>query len=165
MNRGKAFAAPQSVRFLVPALLVMVCLFLLQGRYRLVLVVGESMQPTLEHGDLLVVSKRSYDQREPIRGDVVVAWSNGELLVKRVVGLPGEVLEIVNGGLYVNHELVLEDHAVQGSSLDIGRGSLANGRFALLGDNRGLSSRVTVSAIVSRHDMLGKVVYRLPIGG
>ena len=160
MNGATAFAAPQSLRFLGSALLVMVCLFLLQSRFRLVLVVGESMQPTLEHGDLLVVSKRSYDQRDPIRGDVVVAWSHGELIVKRVVGLPGESLEIVNGRLYVNRQLVVEDHPVQGNLLDIGRGSLASGRFALVGDNRGLPSRATVSAIVSKDDLLGKVVYQ-----
>jgi signal peptidase I len=160
MNGSRASAAPQSVRFLGIALLVMVCLCLLQSRFRLVLVVGESMQPTLEHGDLLVVSKRSYHQRDPIRGDVVVAWSDGELIVKRVVGLPGEMLEIVNGRLFVNRQLVVEDHPVQGNLLDIGRGSLANGRFALVGDNRGLPSRVTVAAIVSKDELLGKVVHR-----
>jgi signal peptidase I len=165
MNRARASAAPHSVRFLGSALLLMVCLFLLQGRFRLVLVVGDSMQPTLEHGDLLLVSKRAYDQRDPLRGDLVVAWCHGELVVKRVVGLPGEVLEIVDGRLYVNHQFVVEDHAVQGSSLDIGRGKLASGRFALLGDNRGLLDRVTVSAIVSKDDMLGEVLYRLPTGG
>jgi signal peptidase I len=165
MNRARASATAHSVRFLGSALLLMVCLFLLQSRFRLVLVVGESMQPTLEHGDLLLVSKRTYDQRDPCRGEVVVAWCRGELIVKRVVGLPGEVLEIVDGSLYVNHQFVVEDHAVQGSSLDIGRGKLASGRFALLGDNRGLPHRVTVSAIVSKDDMLGKVVYRLPTGG
>lgn len=165
MNGGKLFAAPHSFRFLGCALLLMVGLLILQGRYRLVLVVGESMQPTLEHGDLLLVSRRTYEQREPLRGDLVVAWCHGELIVKRVVGLPGEVLEIVDGTLFVNHECVIESHTVQGSSLNIGRGNLASGRFALLGDNRGLSNRETVSAIVSKNEMLGKVVYRLPTGG
>jgi signal peptidase I len=81
------------------------------------------------------------------------------------VGLPGEELEVVEGTLYVNQQPIVEEHSVQEGFLNIGRGKLATGRFALLGDNRGLPEGQTISAIVSKNDMVGQVVYCVPVGG
>jgi len=164
MIGARAFAAPRSIRFLTPALLLMVCLLFLQARFRLVLVIGESMRPTLNHGNLLLVARNAYEHREPQRGDLVVAWCYSELIVKRVVGVPGEEVEIIEGTLFVNRQPVVEQYAVARGSLNIDRGRLAGGRFALLGDNRGLPEGQTVSAIVSKGDMLGKVICRIPVG-
>jgi signal peptidase I len=165
MNGAKSAAALHSVRFFVSGLTLITCLLVLQAQFRLVLVVGESMRPTLRHGNLVVVDKRAYRQRDPQRGDLVVAWCHDELIVKRVVGLPGEELEVIDGILYVNRRPLVETHPLHIGSLNIGRGTLASGRFALLGDNRGLPEGQTVSAIVSKADMVGQIVCRVPVSG
>lgn len=157
--------SPPSLRVLLPALATLVLLLFLQSNYRLVLVIGDSMKPSLHQGNLLVVSKKAYHRHSPERGDIVVVWHHNELIVKRIVGLPGEEVEIVNGRLLVNRSPVVEPHRVAGTALNIGRGRLATGRFAILGDNRGLSERQTISAIVSRNEMLGKVIAHIPLGG
>lgn len=68
---------------------------------------SESMVPTLEVGDRVLVNKFIYRFTEPERGDVVVFKSvegNGEDLIKRVVGLPGDTVAVRNGTLFVNGE-------------------------------------------------------------
>ena len=83
-----------------PALIIIGLMF--RSTYRLTLVSGDSMLPTLRSGDLLLVNKRAYEQLEPNRDDIVVARYAGGLIVKRVVGLPGEELEVRGGRVFVN---------------------------------------------------------------
>ncbi len=136
-------------------------LFLLHSRYRFVLVVGVSMQPAFHTGDLLVIDKCAYQKAEPRRGDVVLARYRGEWIVKRVVGLPGEEVEVRCGHLYINSCSVCERYPIQPGWLTISRGRLFEGKFALLGDNRDLSCAQSVHAIVSGSQIAGKVVFTL----
>jgi signal peptidase I len=151
-----------SVRFCLTGLVFIACLLVLQSQFRLVLVVGDSMRPTLSHGDLLLADKRAYRDRQPERGDLVVVWHHREMIVKRIVGLPGEVVEVIGGDLFVNHRLLIEREGPKGNRLNIGRGQLAQDRFAVLGDNRGLLEGQTVHAIVSKDDIVGVVVATTP---
>ena len=87
----------------VPALVIalMIHLFVAQAMR----VNGQSMEPNLHTGQRLIVEKISYLLHAPRRGDIVVVQmptQNGELLVKRVVALAGEVVEIKNGQVYVD---------------------------------------------------------------
>jgi signal peptidase I len=162
MNPNPSRAAEMPVRFCLTGLLFIACLLVLQSQFRLVLVVGDSMRPTLNHGDLLLADKRAYRDRQPERGDLVVVWYHRELIVKRIVGLPGEVVEVIDGDLFVNHRLLVEREGPKGDRLNIGRGQLAQDRFAVLGDNRGLLEGQTVHAIVSKDDIVGVVVATAP---
>jgi signal peptidase I len=162
MNRNPSRAAEMSVRFCLTGLVFIACLLVLQSQFRLVLVVGDSMRPTLSHGDLLLADKRAYRDRQPERGDLVVVWHHREMIVKRIVGLPGEVVEVIEGDLFVNHRLLIEREGPKGNRLNIGRGQLAQDRFAVLGDNRGLLEGQTVHAIVSKDDIVGVVVATTP---
>ena len=68
-------------------------------------VIGNSMAPTLEDEQFLVVNKLGYRLNEPQRGDVVVfedPHNPGRKLIKRVIGLPGEVIEIQHGEVYIS---------------------------------------------------------------
>ena len=69
-----------------------------------------------------------------MRGDIVTVRWRGDLMVKRVVGLPGEEVEISNGDLYVTGALVLEAHPMKRGSLAVGKGKLFPGKLAILGD-------------------------------
>jgi signal peptidase I len=127
-------------------------------RYRLVWVVGDSMRPTYRSGDLLVVDKWAYRSHRPDRGDVVVALYHGGWIVKRVVGLPTEVVEVRHGRVMVDGSRVPLDHAVELGFLDIAPGRLLADRYAILGDNRGVEPSAFLHAVVSPRQVLGKVV-------
>jgi len=70
---------------------------------------GAAMEPTLENGDTVFVNRLIYNARRPRRGDLVVFRPQGEesthLLIRRVVAVPGEVVQVYEGDLYINHQL------------------------------------------------------------
>ncbi|HOY60123.1 MAG TPA: signal peptidase I [Verrucomicrobiota bacterium] len=138
-------------------------LLLLRSQFSLCLVKGESMLPGLQSGDLLVVDRLAYRAERPKRGDIVVARNRDELIVKRVVGLPGEEVELHRGKLLVNQGPFAEDYAVEPGWLDLRRGRLLDNRYALLGDNRSLPTSVSVHAIVAKDQIVGKVVHSLQL--
>lgn len=120
---------------------------------------GESMLPGLRSGDLVLVDKLAYRAKDPERGDIVVAREGDGLIVKRIVGLPGEEVELRLGELFVNQRPLAEDYAVEPGWLSLGKGRLLEDKYALLGDNRAVSSSVLVHAIVSKDQILGKVIH------
>lgn len=146
--------------FLVWAGSLMCPLLLVRTRYRLVIAVEESMRPTLRTGDLLLVRMRAYQQLAPQRGDVVLAQCHGELIVKRVVGLPGETIDLKDGQLFINGLLFPEPYATAPGVLSIGKGHLLDGKYALLGDNRQLTASQTVAPVVPKKSIVGKVVWQ-----
>jgi signal peptidase I len=130
-----------------------------RGFFQFTIVVGDSMLPTLAPGDLLLVDKRAYQNQEPCRDDIVVARYAENLIVKRIVGLPGEELEVRKGTLFINGTAHNENHSVMAGSLDIAKGKLFSGDFATLGDNRAIPAVLAVHPIISKPDILGKVVF------
>ncbi len=129
--------------------------------YQLAVVSGDSMLPTLKSGDLLLVDKHAFEQVEPDRGDIVVARHAGGLVVKRTVGLPGEKVGVKRGRLYINGGRVNEHHAIYPGYLNVGQGKLLPEDYATLGDNRAVSPATAVHPIITRADILGKVVFVL----
>lgn len=126
-------------------------------RFDLCLVKGDSMQPNLQPGDLLLVDKLVYRAAEPRRGDLVVARAGRDRLVKRVVGLPGEELELRLGELFVDRLAYAEFYPLTPGRLTLRPGRLLADRYALLGDNRDLPT--SIHAVVSRKQIVGKVVH------
>ena len=122
---------------------------------------GESMLPALHSGALLLVDKRAYKTKLPARGDIVVARTGHDLIVKRVVGLPGEEIEVRRGILYINQRPFAEPYPVEPGSLSLRRGRLLEDKYALLGDNRSVSSSLAVHAVVSKDLIVGKVIRSL----
>lgn len=136
---------------------------LFHARYSLTIVSGESMEPTLKSGDILLVDKRAYSRLDPDRGDIVVARYYTDWIVKRVVGLPGEQVELRDGRLYVDGNIVTEHHQLILGRLDVGKGTLMDGDFATLGDNRAIVPALAIHPIVTKADILGKVVLSLSL--
>lgn len=136
----------------------LVLLGTLRACFSLTFVVGGSMTPTFATGDLLVVNKLAYRHREPRRGDIVVAHYGAGLIVKRVVGLPAEEVEVTEGEVYINRIKLAEDYRVVPGMLQIGRGRLEGGKYGLLGDNRDINTASMVHAIMPRERIVGKVI-------
>jgi len=129
-----------------------------KSRVDWVVVDGESMAPTFHSGDVILVDKRRYAEQLPRRGDVVVSRFLSEFVVKRVVGLPGETVEVIDGLVHVDGVQLAEDLQLGPGNLNVRPGDLLPDRFAILGDNRVESDHALFYAVVSREAIVGKVV-------
>jgi len=98
-----------------------------------------SMVPTLNEGDYLLVTK-VYDLENIERGDILVFQSEelNDVLIKRVIGLPGDVVTIVGGKVSVNDEELKEDYVVSVEN-SYGQYQVPEGKYFFLGDNRDIS--------------------------
>ncbi len=133
-------------------------LLALRSHFEIVLVVGSSMHPTLESSDILLVRKGVYQDVDPGRGEMVVARFRSEFIVKRVVGLPGESVEVVDSVLRIDGRPIDEHHAINPGDLSVGCGKLSGDRFAVLGDNRAMSEGILFYAVIPRDALVGRVM-------
>lgn len=128
-------------------------------RYSLTVVVGTSMMPTYRGGNILIVDRTAYRQRDPARDEVVIVRLGEELLVKRVVGLPGEEVEVQHGRLRIGGRPWPESHLIEPGQLVISKGRLGPGKYAVLGDNRSMEPYQMVHAVIPREGFVGRVVF------
>jgi signal peptidase I len=106
-------------------------------------VVGQSMIPTLQDGQYLVVSKIDYRLHPPQRGDVIVFLdprSSDRKLIKRVVGLPGEMVQVQNGTIFVNEQRLNEPYIKHPALYSQPPTPIPADHYYVLGDNRSNSS-------------------------
>ena len=124
------------------------------------------MDVTLSGGDTVLLNELSYKLKDPARGDVISFRPNGSdsthSYIKRIIGLPGETIQIKNGMIYINDELYLEkaDYpAMTSAGLAEEPVTLGNAEYFVLGDNRNNSedSRFADIGNVNLSDIEGKV--------
>ncbi|MCR5238476.1 MAG: signal peptidase I [Lachnospiraceae bacterium] len=133
-----------------------------------VVVVGESMEPTLDNGDNVLIDKLSARLGKIDRYDIVVFPADGVFLIKRVYGLPGENIRIDDTGLiYINDKLIDDRYAYEIMN-DAGRAggagvTLADDEYFVLGDNRNnsIDSRSLEVGSVRDDNLRGRVMIRL----
>lgn len=127
---------------------------------------GHSMNPTLENREKLILDKFSYVRGRPKRFDIVVfSFNNGEHFVKRVIGLPGEKVQIIDGRVYINDALLEDDpisEYIQYAGIAKEGIIVEKDRYFVLGDNRNNSydSRSEDIGAINRKVILGKVWFR-----
>ena len=130
---------------------------------------GESMEPTLTDGDSVVIQRLSYYFTDPKRYDVVVFPVNYDsesqektYYIKRVIGLPGETVQIIDGSVYINNEKLTDDKY---SSTTINEAGIAenplvlgDNQYFVMGDNRNMStdSRNSYVGLVNKNDIVGE---------
>ena len=151
-------ARPRHLALLLGSVLLVASVATLRSHYRLSMVIGTSMRPTLAAGDLLLIDRQAYASRPPARGDLVLVRRGTEFLVKRVVGLPGERVEVRQGAVWIDGRRGPGEERRCGS-LQIRSGLMRSGRYALLGDNRGAGGDEPVHVIASADQFAGKVAW------
>lgn len=152
-----------------------ICVTLLFIKYvaQRTVVDGQSMEPTLQNADNLIVDKISYRFSDPERFDVVVfpPYENAgkTYYIKRIIGLPGETIHIdVDGNIYINGEILTEGYGkevIQPFALGRASGEIVLGEdeYFVMGDNRNNStdSRSDLVGNVKRSQLIGKAWVRI----
>jgi len=130
---------------------------------------GQSMEPNFENGDYLIINELSYRFQDPKRGDVVVfryPYNPSQRYIKRIIGLPGETLEIHDNKVIIYSEgktQVLDETAyLSPGVLTTGelRVRLDENEYFVLGDNRTFSSDSRSWGLLKRGNIIGKVFLR-----
>lgn len=119
--------------------LIIVVLLIKWFIVRPVQVKGDSMYPTLEEGDIMLLNEISYKIHGIKRFDIVVIDKGDELLIKRVIGLPGEEVEYKDNVLYINGEVVKEPIDVEDGTTQDFKVTIQEDYYFVMGDNRTIS--------------------------
>lgn len=130
---------------------------------------GHSMNATLYDGDNLIVDKLSYRFRNPERFEIVVfpyRYEKNTYYIKRIIGLPGETVEVIDGYVYINGERlkekfgleVMKEAGIAETPIDLGEDE-----YFVLGDNRNHSSdsRDSSVGILKREELMGRAWIRI----
>ncbi len=120
-----------------------------------------SMESTVMTGDRIIVNRLAYIKEEPQRGDIVdfIYPDDGETpYLKRIIGLPGETIEGIDGAIYINGKMLEDDYTEEISMDDFGPYSIPDGCYFMMGDNRNNSwdSRYWENKYVKFEDIIGK---------
>ena len=159
VSLARTFGGRSVLREILETVLLTVILFLIlnttTARFQ---VRGSSMEPTLQNGQYLVISKITYWIHPPARGDIIVFRPPQNLAddyIKRVVGLPGERIEIRNGEIWVD-DAQLNEAYIGSSAHYSGAWDLGDNEYFVLGDNRGNSSDSHNWGLLPRENIVGK---------
>lgn len=148
-------------------LFIIIALLLIQYVFSVTKVVGDSMNPTLKNDDILFLNKLKYRLGKVERGDIIsLKYADTKYLIKRVIGLPGETIEIKNSTLYINNQkteesyiddtLVYKDFYLK----DLGYEKIPEDMYLVLGDNRLNSLDSREIGLIKKEDIIGKVAIR-----
>lgn len=125
-------------------------------------VVGSSMDKTLKEGEILLLEKIDKKYK---RYDIVVIKENNERIIKRIIGMPGESVKIVEGVIYINGESIEDkyassytgDFSLDKFDLDV----IPEDSYFVLGDNRIVSKDSRLLGPINKKKIQGKAIYRI----
>ena len=159
---------PNLLRDLIETMVLVSIAFLvvnaLIGRFRIEQV---SMQPNLHEGEYVIVDKVSYTFRPPERGEIVVLKNPNPGqpdLIKRIIGLPGETIDVHGGQLSVNGQPLTEPYIKQPMASDFPAMQLQAGQYFVMGDNRNNSEDSRIFGARPADDIVGRawIIYWPP---
>ncbi|MSP13968.1 MAG: signal peptidase I [Chloroflexi bacterium] len=134
--------------------------FVFQSTIQKTLVEGSSMEPTLHNHEYVLVDKISYHLGAPQRGDVIVFHVPPEVaqadLIKRIIGLQGEKVEIRQGKIYINDQLLDSRYQINAYTYSMPPEVVGPGQYFVLGDNRGNSNDSHIWGMLPRENIVGK---------
>jgi signal peptidase I len=152
----------QVVVSLFPSLAIVLVVNLLLAQPRIVY--GQSMEPSLHENERVIVDLIVYRFRQPRRGEIIIldvpARSDKSPLIKRVIGLPGDFVEIKDGGVYVNGYLLSEPYLDQLTPGNMAAHLVPEAHLFVLGDNRGSSNDSRYFGMVPYENIRGRAWLR-----
>lgn len=130
---------------------------------------GQSMYPTFDNGDYLIIDELSYRLADPARGDVIVFRYPGDpsvFYIKRVIGLPGETVRVERGAVTVTatdgSKVTLEEpYVVSEDATYTLNATLGPEQYFVMGDNRPKSSDSRVWGPLPKEDIVGRAYVRI----
>ena len=133
------------------------------------MVSGDSMETALQDGDNLIVDKISYRFREPERFEIIVfpyRYAENTYYIKRIIGLPEETIQIIDGYVYIDGERLEENYGLErmdSAGIAADPIVLDKDEYFVLGDNRNNSSdsRVSSVGILKREELIGRAWVRI----
>ncbi|MFH0913930.1 MAG: signal peptidase I [Chloroflexota bacterium] len=147
----------------VTTLLALAIFFALQATLQSFVVVGNSMEPSFWQGQRLLVNRVAYFFAEPERGDVIIFHAPNRAradYIKRVIGLPGETIEIREGMVYIHSGTKVlplkEPYLKDVPAYTFRSGKIPEGEYFVLGDNRNNSNDSHSGWLVQREEIIGK---------
>ncbi len=121
---------------------------------------GTSMDSTLKDGEIMILNKITYNFNDIKRFDIVVVKTEGDKIIKRVIGLPGETLKYENSTLYINGQEVEEPFINEKTEdfniSDLGYSKIPSDCYFVMGDNRDNSSDSRIIGCVKKSQIEGK---------
>ena len=150
-------------------LVALVIVIILTSVIKPTIVKESSMEPTLYENHYLIINKLAYKTGDEQRGDIIVFESELEteegdkkLLIKRIIGLPGETVTINGGEVYINGKILAEDYLkdgfTPGEDLEC---TVPDGQLFVMGDNRVVSIDSRELGCIDQETVMGKAVCRL----
>jgi len=140
--------------------------FVAEPRY----IPSDSMLPTLEQGDRLVVEKLSFFFHPPQPGDIVVfrppdllleqGYTSDQAFIKRVIALPGETVTVNNGKVYIDQVPLLEDYILDPPQYNLPTVKVPPGYLFVMGDNRNNSNDSHVWGFLPQENLIGHAIFR-----
>lgn len=138
--------------------------FVAEARY----IPSSSMEPTLQINDRLIIEKMTYRFDDPKRGDVIVfnatdalkAQNFNEAFIKRIIGLPGDTVEVKRGEVRVNGKLLREIYIKEKPNYNYGPVTVPEGNYLVLGDNRNNSYDSHYWGFVPKDKIIGRAFVR-----
>lgn len=157
------------VELIIYVLIIVLCVvFVPRYVIQRTIVDGTSMNDTLQDKDNLLVEKVSIHFKNPERFDVIVFYpygrENEKYYIKRVIGLPGETIQIVGDTIYVDGEVLEEDYGkdpMTSAGVASSPITLGDDEFFVLGDNRAVSEDSRVFGPVSKDKIEGRAIFRI----
>jgi signal peptidase I len=129
-----------------------------------------SMLPTLEIGDRLIVEKLSYYSHPPQRGDIIVfapppqlqeqGFEQDQAFIKRIIGLPGNTVEVKNGHVFIDRQLLTENYIAEAPNYPMSPMVVPPGQFFVMGDNRNNSNDSHIWGFLPRANIIGHACFR-----
>lgn len=148
-----------------------IVLFIRMFIFQPFMVSGESMHPTFNNADYLIVDEVTYRFREPMRGDVVVfryPENPKRFFIKRVIGLPGETIMFQNNSVYIKNDeqpepIKLSEPYISQITIpgDKNQITISEGNYFVMGDNRGFSSDSRAWGELPEENIIGIAGLRL----
>ncbi len=144
---------------LITLALALVIFFTIQSTVQTFVVIYSSMEPNFQEGQRLLVNKAIYFFGSPARGDVIIFVAPGGQrgdFIKRIIGLPGDTVEVRTGTVYVNSTKLYEPYIKDPPRYTLAPRKIPEDSYFVLGDNRNNSDDSHEGYLVARPTIIGK---------